>query len=60
MTLFLGTLAGSPNPAGAARQGSSIAEWADSPEKLALVWIVGIAVLVAVLVLVIKFKRDRG
>ena len=44
---------------GSARRGREIAEWADSPEKLALVWLVGGAILIAVLVLVIKMKMDK-
>jgi hypothetical protein len=43
-------------PAGA---GSDIAEWADSPEKLALVWVIGGAILLAVLVFLIKMKMDK-
>ncbi|MBK7405726.1 MAG: hypothetical protein IPJ41_14185 [Phycisphaerales bacterium] len=39
--------------------GSDIAKWADSPEKLALVWLVGGALLIAVLVLLIKMKNDK-
>lgn len=38
---------------------SDIASRADSPEKLALVWIVGGALLVGVLVLLVKMKMDK-
>lgn len=44
---------------GAAREGSDIAKWADSPEKLILVWVIGGAVLIAVLVLLVKMKMDK-
>lgn len=44
----------------AARNGTDIANWADSPAKLAIVWIVGLIVLVAVVVLLAKMKMDKG
>jgi len=50
---------GSPGSGHGAGAGRDIAEWADSPEKLALVWIVGGAVLIAILVLAIKMKMDK-
>ncbi len=39
--------------------GVDIANWADSPEKLALVWIIGGAILIAILILFVKFKMDK-
>lgn len=50
---------GIPEAEFGARTGSGIAELIDSPEKLALVWIVGGAVLIAVLVLLVKMKKDK-
>ncbi len=44
----------------AARNGSEIANWADTPGKLALVWIVGGIALIAIVVLLIKMKMDKG
>jgi hypothetical protein len=41
------------------RTGSDIVDWADSPEKLALVWIVGGALLIGVVVLLVKLKMDK-
>ncbi|HZW08408.1 MAG TPA: hypothetical protein VFF69_00755 [Phycisphaerales bacterium] len=41
------------------RTGSDIASWAGSPEKLALVWIVGGALLVGVVALLVKMKMDK-
>lgn len=38
--------------------GTDIANWADSPEKTAFVWIGGIVVLVAIFALCVKMKRD--
>lgn len=43
-------------PAGA---GSDIAEWADSPEKLVLVWVIGGAILIGVIALLVKMKMDK-
>lgn len=39
--------------------GSDVATWADSPAKLAAVWIGGLILLVAIIVFVIKFKNDH-
>lgn len=47
---------GGYGPAGA---GTDIAEWADNPEKLALVWIVGGVILIAVVVFLVKMKMDK-
>jgi hypothetical protein len=44
----------------AARNGSDIASWADTPGKLALVWIVGGIAIIAIVVLLIKMKMDKG
>jgi hypothetical protein len=44
----------------AARNGSDIASWADTPGKLALVWLVGGIVLIAIVILLIKMKMDKG
>ncbi len=50
---------GIPEADAGARTGSDIAEWIDSPEKLALVWIVGGAILIGILVLLVKMKMDK-
>ncbi|MFG0241543.1 MAG: hypothetical protein ACF8R9_02025 [Phycisphaerales bacterium JB054] len=39
--------------------GRDIAEWADSPEKLVLVWVIGGAILIGVVALLIKMKMDK-
>lgn len=39
--------------------GSDIAEWADSPEKLLLVWVIGGAILIGVIALLVKMKMDK-
>lgn len=39
--------------------GQDIADWADSPEKLALVWLVGGAILIGVIALLVKMKMDK-
>lgn len=44
----------------AARTGSDVANWADSPEKLVAVWVVGGLVLIAVVVLLVRTKMDKG
>lgn len=44
----------------AARNGSDVANWADSPEKLVAVWVVGGIVLVAIIVLFAKMKMDKS
>jgi hypothetical protein len=56
-SILLAQLSGSGY--GPAREGSDIAEWADSPERLALVWIVGGVILIAVVVLLVKMKMDK-
>ncbi|MFG0259676.1 MAG: hypothetical protein ACF8LK_04910 [Phycisphaerales bacterium JB041] len=44
---------------GGAGTGSDIARWADSPEKLALVWVIGGAILIGVIALLVKMKMDK-
>ena len=39
--------------------GRDIAEWADSPEKLVLVWVIGGAILIGVVALLVKMKMDK-
>jgi hypothetical protein len=39
--------------------GDDIAEWADSPEKLILVWVIGGAILIGVIALLVKMKMDK-
>lgn len=41
-----------------AESGSDIAHWADSSEKTVLTWIGGTLLLIAILVVVLKMKRD--
>lgn len=41
------------------RTGADVADWADSPEKLALVWVVGGLLLVGVIALLVKLKMDK-
>ncbi len=53
------TLAQSSTGTLPSRTGAEIAEWADNPEKLALVWIVGGLLLVGVLALLVKMKMDK-
>lgn len=50
----------SSRSATSAEHGSDVAHWADSPEKLIAVWVVGGIVLVAIIVLFAKMKMDKG
>ncbi|QKK06676.1 MAG: hypothetical protein HND58_08785 [Planctomycetota bacterium] len=44
---------------GGAGVGSEIAEWADSPERVVLVWVIGGAILIGVIALLVKMKMDK-
>lgn len=56
MSKLLAQLGGAGAAAGA---GSDIAEMADSPEKLLLVWVIGGAILIGVIALLVKMKMDK-